>query len=706
MSRNEERRDQYYQLRDDIPLNRLNAYLKVINRFRPSNETRVEDFLGALEDVTKRQLMGDCKLLGIPWDSSISLLNFARATRKTVRKKRLVEKPIEPLFTDLPDSDSFLEDLQGYTASEHANRAEVIEAAYSYAMERPGLFLRAHGLFNKEIIAYRHQVEEAQKITEKMLGNAIVVHEVGLGKTITTILILSELLIRDPDMSSLILVPSNLRRLWRKEIKKCLDIPVLDTRVFDEAKLAKATHVLMSIDTAKMDKWADILCQRHWGLIIVDEGHLLRHDDTSRYKFVYSLRSRYRVLLTATPVHNSGYDIYHQVNIVRPGYLGRKAVFADTYMRGERQIKDPDKLRERLKTVFSSRKRYETDLTFTHRDISEVYIDERSTDEKALYEDVLSLLRGVYRRHLGSTAFVRRPSGKEQGIAQIVLVGIMVLRELASHPLSAMKTLSTALNNRVRQFAEVTGDTTDLGRLHAILRRYNGINWENGNHSKTHHLINELPKLIEEHGRVIIYVEFRETQKAIVRRLIKRRSVGLPQNTSIISYHGSLTQDEKAWQEERFNRTERACFVSTDAGGQGLNLQAGNVVVNFDFPWNPMRVEQRIGRVDRIGQDRDVVVKNFITLGTIEQYVYKTLREKLSVCEDVLGHLVPQIFELGIVNQRYCTNEDVLGIGQIIMSSRDDIDLQQRFLSLGQELDGQISKKESAWRPHRRWIDE
>ena len=706
MNRNEKLPEKEVTKNRDIPLNRLNAYLKALSRFRYESDISTADFLVSLEDVTKRQLMSDSESLGLTWGDKLSILNFVRAVRRRVRKIRLIDKPIYPLLTNLKDEETLIQQLKGFTSNEHANRTEIIETAYDYAVDNHRLFMRGHGIFTKEIVAFRHQIEEAQKIIEKLLGNAIVVHEVGLGKTITAILIMSELLVREPDINILILVPSNLRKLWSDEIKKCSDLPFIIPVKYDPTQLMEAPHILMSIDTAKMPNWADLLSLRKWDLIIIDEGHLLRNENTTRYQFVYSLRARYRLLLTATPVHNSGYDIFHQTNIIHPGYLGRKAVFAENFMSGERKISDPDALQELLKQVVSSRKRKQTDLSFPSREISEVYIEERTNIEKMLYDDVLSLLRGLYRRHLGPAAFIRRPSGAEQGIAQIVLVAMLILRELASHPLSALKTFSTALHNRVMQLSKVTGDTSDLDKLDRILKRYKDISWENGNHSKTQRLIEELPSLVQDHGRVIIYVEFRETQKAIIRRIMNKKLLGLPQHTEIISYHGSLNQDKKIRQEERFNQNDLACFVSTDAGGQGLNLQAGNVVLNFDFPWNPMRVEQRIGRVDRIGQDQEVVVKNFITLGTIEQYVYRTLREKLNVCEDVLGHLVPNIFEFRRINQRYSTHEDVLGIGQIILSSRNDMDLEQKFLALEQDLDEEIDRRMKRWRPQRRWLDE
>jgi SNF2 family DNA or RNA helicase len=259
----------------------------------------------------------------------------------------------------------------------------------------------------------------------------------------------------------------------------------------------------------------------------------------------------------------------------------------------------------------------------------------------------------------------------------------------------------------VQLLATVTGDHSDHERLDQFLKKYSKVTWETGSHKKTDALLKRLPRLVDKYGRVIVYVEFRETQKLLVERLQKKDGIELPTKTALISYHGGLPAADKTHQIERFNRNERACFISTDAGGQGLNLQKGNVVVNFDFPWNPMRVEQRIGRVDRLEQmAAQVLIENYITVDTIEQYVYQILQKKLKVCQDVMGHVLPVIFRLRMRDIHYYTDEDVLGIGQTILSSRNQEDLRQRFLSLGQTIEEQAKSSQERWSLPRSWIDE
>jgi SNF2 family DNA or RNA helicase len=144
----------------------------------------------------------------------------------------------------------------------------------------------------------------------------------------------------------------------------------------------------------------------------------------------------------------------------------------------------------------------------------------------------------------------------------------------------------------------------------------------------------------------------------------------------LLTYTGRLSRREKKAVIERFHAEEKpTILLSTDSGGEGLNLQVAGAVVNFDFPWNPMRVEQRIGRVDRLGQKRPkVFVWNLITAGTIEWYVYAVLQEKLDVCRKVVGDLDSPITR--VMMRR---GEEDLGIGQIILSARDQVDLETKL---------------------------
>jgi SNF2 family DNA or RNA helicase len=699
-----------------VSLARIGAYLRALAPFSGADVIPIRDFMTSLKDITPRQFDDDCETWGLDWTKeTLDYSSLARAVRRELHRRKHQELSIELEPAKIPDPKPFLDSLGSDAPG--ARQAPIIEAAFDYGAARPQHFLSSHGDAERGQVGYRHQIEEALRIVEEMFANGLVVHEVGLGKTITGILVMMELLRRDPSMTCLILVPSNLRTQWKRELAKWSSLKITNEESgYAPDSLRLDPYLLLTIDTAKEERRARILQARRWGLLLVDEGHWLRNNDTARYRFVYSLRARFRLLLTATPVHNSGYDIFHQVNLVRPGYLGRKAVFAENFMRDERQINHAADLQSRLLVVVNQRQRHETDLVFPKRKIEDVEIGDRSDDERDLYNNVLSLLRGIYRWHLGGANFLRRSSGKEEAVSQLVLISMLVLRELASHPRAALKTMAGPLKKKVEKLASATGATADLKNLERKLAEiavhYETEDWGAGKHQKTDRLLEELPALASRYGRVIVYVEFRETQKAIISRLAQipkesLREHGLRRRPLTIAYHGGLSQGEKDWNLERLEKSEHAWFISTDAGGQGLNLQHGRVVVNFDFPWNPMRVEQRIGRVDRIGQKgKTVVIQNYITRGTIEEYVYRALREKLHVCEDVLGRVIPRIFQLAGVHAQFATTEDVLGIGQIILSSENEEDLRRKFRHFGADLDPEETAASKVWAPRKRKLDE
>jgi len=129
-------------------------------------------------------------------------------------------------------------------------------------------------------------------------------------------------------------------------------------------------------------------------------------------------------------------------------------------------------------------------------------------------------------------------------------------------------------------------------------------------------------------------------------------------------------------------------LLSTDCGGEGLNLQVANVVINYDFPWNPMRVEQRIGRIDRIKQSSPRIhIYNFITHGTFEKYVYSVLEEKLDVCRDIIGAFDSPITRLMLKRPRD------FGIGRLILKSENDEQMARNFDLLSEEIDHEFVKE-------------
>jgi SNF2 family DNA or RNA helicase len=302
-----------------------------------------------------------------------------------------------------------------------------------------------------------------------------------------------------------------------------------------------------------------------------------------------------------------------------------------------------------------------------------VWIDDWTEQETLCYDALLEMLRGTYRRSLGAATPIARPSGIEEHVSQFVLVSMLIMREMASHTAAAMKTLDTALRGHLEKLALALGDRTGLESLDQFLKVHSKNLKHEDTHGKAKALLDELENLFDDTHSVLVYVVFRETLTA-VSELIKKRFPDI----EVIEYHGKLSKEDKKRQVRRFWKSKKACFVSMDSGGQGLNLQVADTVVNYDYPWNPMKVEQRVGRVDRYGQTSDNIrIVNFITRGTIEVYVYHTLQSKLEVFRNVIGDMMSPLQVEELWEDRL-----MLGIGELILSSRDADDMRARFEGL------------------------
>jgi SNF2 family DNA or RNA helicase len=367
-------------------------------------------------------------------------------------------------------------------------------------------------------------------------------------------------------------------------------------------------------------------------------------------------------------------------------------------MLDERNIANPEALQFALEKLLTRTRRVESGLHFAERKYKSIEIEKWKETEEDIYNNLLPLLQGIYRRHLGQAAPLRRPSGWEQSVSQFVLVSITLLREMASHPLAAIKTINNALRPKVVELAGITGDTSDLGKLDDFISKYDPDELSIEEHAKTDKLLSLLNDLTKKKRCQIVYVSYLETKDALM-KLISSKFPDL----FVLDFHGNLSANQKIQRIEDFWQSDNACLISMDSGGQGLNFQVADTVINYDFPWNPMKLEQRIGRVDRYGQESSVVnVINMMTSGTIEYYVYHTLQEKIEVCRDVLGDFMSPLQVEEIWEKRFS-----MGIGELILSSRDARDMKRRFETLDKDgLRNYVRKYEKYVMRERRWLGE
>jgi SNF2 family DNA or RNA helicase len=662
---------------------RLERYASVLTQFEGQEEIPLSSFLLALMNISAEQMIADFSQLGISYDP-IKQREAQQAVRAALAEVRAGDSGTLASRESLQTAE--IERKLMESAHGTVQQARIAEAAWNFVVDHSSMFLLSLGRMQKGEVPFPHQLLTTKSILEVYGGTALVADEVGLGKTLIGALLVFEILERRPDARVLILTPANLLRQWVDEFYRFFGFDLKEVPTMKVGQLTSERVVLLSMDRAKGANVATALMQRQWDLLLVDEAHELRNEDSLRASFVYSLSALNRVYLTATPVQNSGYDIFHIVNSLRPGFLNVKAVFTERYMLDDRSIRDPESLQRSLAKVMLRKRREIGAEGFAKRKVETVFIEAWTEQEQAAYEDLLEMLRGTYRRNLGYAAPIRRSSGMEEHISQFVLVAMLVLREMSSHTRSALKTLNTALRARLEAL-ETAGQKVErispiggelgwgLKQLDEFLHKHRkGLDRAEA-HAKAKNLISLLKELFKTERSVLVYVCFRETLDALT-RLVERHL----KHVVAIDYHGELDTNLKTKRLELFKESKTACLLSMDAGGQGLNLQTADTIINYDYPWNPMKVEQRIGRVDRYNQKSpEVRVINLVTKGTIERYVYDTLRTKLEVFEHVVGDMMSPLNVDDVLE-----NKIMLGIGELILSSRSVEEMRVRFDGLDQ----------------------
>lgn len=465
-------------------------------------------------------------------------------------------------------------------------------------------FERLLSLGHLDLRLYDHQREAVLRVLRELRGRAVLADEVGLGKTVEAGVILKEYLLRSLVRRALVLVPASLVSQWKRELREKfgLDPRVLDSRLArSPAGLEQASLLLASIDAAKRPPCSERLARLLWDMVIVDEAHRLKDRSTLNWRFVNSLRTKYLLLLTATPVQNDLSELYNLVTLLKPGQLMTFSNFKKAFMRDKRSPKNTARLREMLAEVMVRTPRRQSAIPFPQRNVESVAVP-MGEGERRFYETLVGALREAY-----------RAAPKDE---RNLLPFVLVLREACSHPPAACRSVGAMLR-RGSLRGLPAGAAVELGEAARAIRP-----------SKMEMLVEAVKKA---DSKCLVFTEFRATQRALIERLER-------EGFRAVAFHGGLTAAAKDEAVRRFQEWGDV-LVATDAGSEGRNLQFCSVVINYDLPWNPMRIEQRIGRVHRLGQRRPVHVVNLASEGTVESYVLYLLEKKIGMFHKVIGEV-------------------------------------------------------------------
>jgi len=524
------------------------------------------------------------------------------------------------------------------------------------------------------VIPLPHQIKALKKAISHDKVRFLLADEVGLGKTIEAGLIMREMKLRGLVNRTLVVSPRGLITQWIAEMKihfgeefryySPADFPSYRRIVQSENIWQTHDQIICSVDSVKpvdsrkgwseeqlatfnKERFQDLICAG-WDLIIVDESHRLggSSEEVARYQLGKGLAEAapYLLLLTATP-HQGKTDAFHRLLTLLdktafpdPGSVVKERVLPYVIRTEKRQAIDADG-----KTLFKPR------VT----KLSGISWKSEHQKQRLLYEAITDYVREGYNQALknkkGYIGFLmilmqRLVTSSTRAITATLERRLDALRQPAEqmslfpsifeddwedrdgqHQLESVQVesiLKTGLRSLKNEKAEVRLLLEAARRVEA-----------GGPDVKADALLEWIYTLQKEETdpdlKVLIFTEFVATQQMLSEYLTNR-------GFSVVCLNGSMDMDQRIHVQDLFSKDVRI-LISTDAGGEGLNLQFCHVVINYDIPWNPMRLEQRIGRVDRIGQDKTVRAINFLVEDTIEYRVREVLEEKLSVIMQEFG---------------------------------------------------------------------
>ncbi len=437
-----------------------------------------------------------------------------------------------------------------------------------------------------------YQIETVHRVLRTLRGRALLSDEVGLGKTIEALMVMLEYQLRGMAKRVLVIAPPALVPQWVGELAAKTGLTARTVDREGDAVWRGDGIVVASLATARMQRVAATVQAEPWDLIIVDEAHRVRRRGSASWKLVDGLRSRFLLLLTATPIETDLEELYHLVTLLKPGQFATPTAFRRRFVDpvNPTSPKNREALRELLGEVMVRNTRASCGLRLPPRYVSTIVVDP-TNQERALYQAVMETLRATVKPSIRRSAE-------------------LLLLEAGSSPAAVRGTLEKldreAELEPVRAASRV--EETRKGRALVEVVRAGGA------------------------AQVLVFTRYRATARWLVELLARER-------ISHAAVHGDLSAAEKQQAMAAFRAGEAQVLVSTDVGSEGHNLQHCYRLVNFDLPWNPMVIEQRIGRLHRFGQTHEVEVFNLCARGSMEERILGVLHDRVRLFELVVGEM-------------------------------------------------------------------
>ena len=513
-----------------------------------------------------------------------------------------------------------------------------------------------------------HQVEAVYGYVLKLPRiRFLIADDPGAGKTIMAGLIIKELKLRHLINRVLIVVPGHLKDQWRRELKERFEesFLIMERRLLDsqpgENLWSRESLLITSIDFAKRDDVRPAIASSQWDLVIVDEAHKMaayqygdKLNKTSRYRLGETLSriSTHLLFLTATPHKGDPENFRLFLDLLEPGFFATSEMLDESITARDNPLF--------IRRVKEDLKDFEGKPLFLPRHIRTLSFNlgTDSPQEKELYNDLSEYVNGQYNRAL--------TKDKKNNVAFALVI---LQRRLASSTYALLKSLERrkARLSELLEGAEEkrrTGNNIDFEAIDDLSEEERWEQeeiWETLSvaenreelkreietletlaegarkiiERETEIKVRELKKTLDEletdypGEKILIFTESRDTLEHL-----QAKSTGWGYTVTVI--HGGLRLEERIAAESEFkNRTQ--ILIATEAAGEGINLQFCHLMINYDLPWNPNRLEQRMGRIHRYGQTREVFVYNLVAEDTREGRVLKALFEKIEEIKSALG---------------------------------------------------------------------
>jgi SNF2 family DNA or RNA helicase len=498
---------------------------------------------------------------------------------------------------------------------------------------------------------FDYQTRAAQIMLRRFRGRGMFCDEVGLGKTIEAGLVIKEYLVRNIVQRLMVVTPASLVEQWREELAVKFGLTGFVTSADAEFRAAGVDAweefplLIASLATARRAGHRARLSQIPFDMVVLDEAHHLKNRNSASWKFINELQRKYILLLTATPVENNLDELYNLITLLKPGQLKTPREFRKQFVvSGDPRLpKNRGQLRELLGDVMVRHTRSQVNINLPPRQANTVRLD-LSEQETEFYKAVSDYIRELL-----------APSSAKDGAQGVQSLETLDSLEQSEEALRSQdKTLPSTQSATIRQtdrFALLTLQREIGSSLKAAEATLRSLGARLTNEESRQRLLDFAERSVQIHSwakaealekllttilhdpaeKVIIFTHFRRTLEKLAELLQKM-------GVDFVQYHGGMGMPSKNQAIADFESRANV-LLSTEAAGEGRNLQFCRTMINFDIPWNPMRIEQRVGRIHRVGQTRQVRIYNLSARGTVEDYLLEILDQKLNMFELVIGEM-------------------------------------------------------------------